>query len=150
MDASTEKTGTIVVGVDGDDSVDALRWAATQAELSGSSLEVITSWTWPTAWGREPTWPPGWDPDEQTRKQLAEVVEGILGPHPGLEVRQVVVEGHAAPVLIAAAEHADLLVIGSHGHGAIAGMFLGSVSMHCVAQAPCPVVVVHRRVPKVG
>ncbi len=145
MDEGNEKTGVIVVGVDGEDSADALRWAATQAELSRSSLEVITCWTWPTAWGREPTWPPGWDPDEQSRKQLAELVESTLGSQPRVEVRQVAVEGHAVPVLIAAAGHADLLVVGSHGHGAFAGMFLGSVSMHCVAQAPCPVVVVHYR-----
>jgi len=145
MDADKEKTNVIVVGVDGPHSVPALRWAAAQAQLADASLEVVTAWMWPTVWGREPTWPPGWDPDEQARRQLAELVESALGPAPGPEVRRVVVEGHAAPVLVAAAGHADLLVVGGHGHGAFAGMFLGSVSMHCVAQAPCPVVVVHDR-----
>ncbi len=145
MNAGTEKSSVIVVGVDGRDSDDALLWAATQATLAGASLEAITAWTWPTAWGREPTWPPGFDPEEQTRAQLAEAVDRVLGSDRSLEVRQVVLEGHPAPVLVAAAAHAGLLVVGSHGHGAFAGMFLGSVSMHCVAQASCPVVVVPRR-----
>jgi nucleotide-binding universal stress UspA family protein len=145
MDTGIEKTGVIVVGVDGSESVDALQWAAAQAKLAHASLEVITAWEWPTYWGREPEGPPGWEPEEQARKMLSEVVESVLGPHHSLEVRHVVVEGHPAPVLIAAAEHADLLVVGSHGHGGFADMLLGSVSMHCVIQARCPVVVVHPR-----
>jgi nucleotide-binding universal stress UspA family protein len=45
-------------------------------------------------------------------------------------------------VLLEAAHGADLLVIGSRGHGGFASMVLGSVSMHCVLHAPCPVTVV--------
>jgi nucleotide-binding universal stress UspA family protein len=40
---------------------------------------------------------------------------------------------------------ADLLVVGHRGHGAFTGMLLGSVSMHCVTNAACPVVVVRSR-----
>ena len=43
---------------------------------------------------------------------------------------------------IDAAHDADLLVVGSHGHGRFTGMLMGSVSTHCVEHAPCPVVVV--------
>jgi nucleotide-binding universal stress UspA family protein len=46
-------------------------------------------------------------------------------------------------VLLKAAEGADLLVVGSRGHGGFAGMLLGSVSEHVAAHSPCPVVVVH-------
>jgi nucleotide-binding universal stress UspA family protein len=143
MQARTEKSGLIVVGLDGVESVDALRWAAAQAELTGCSLEVITAWTMPTAWGREPVGPPGWEPEEQAKKMQAEVVESVLGPKPGVEVRQVVTEGHAAKVLVRASEHADLLVVGRRGHGTFTGALLGSVSMHCATHASCPVVVVH-------
>jgi len=146
MDVRSNKTGVIVVGVDGSDaSIDALEWAVAEAELAHASLEVVSAWSWPSAWGREPTWPPGFDPDEETRKKLAEVVEGAVGAPPKLDVRQVVVEGHAASVLVTAAEHGDLLVVGRRGHGAVTGALMGSVSMHCVAHAPCPVVVVHSR-----
>ena len=49
----------------------------------------------------------------------------------------------AAPALIDEAQGADLLVVGSKGHGAFTGMLVGSVSLHCVTSASCPVVVVH-------
>lgn len=143
MDSDVEKSGVIVVGVDGFHSVDALSWAAHQAMLTQATLKTVMAWTWPTYWGREPVGPPGWDPEEEARSILAEAVEAVLGPHPKLHVHQEVVEGHAVSVLIAAAEHADLLVVGSRGHGAFAGILLGSVSMHCIMHARCPVVVVH-------
>jgi nucleotide-binding universal stress UspA family protein len=149
MVTSSKKTDVILVGVDGSDSsLDALQWAADQAKLAHASLEVLSAWEWPSVWGREPTWPPGWDPDEQTRKQLAKVVEAVLESTHKLDVRQVVVEGHAAPALVTAAEHADLLVVGRRGHRSVAGVLLGSVSMHCVTHAQCPVVVAHHRLPK--
>jgi len=51
-------------------------------------------------------------------------------------------EGDAAQILIAAAAGADLLVVGSRGHGGFTEALLGSVSQHCVHHAPCPVVIV--------
>jgi nucleotide-binding universal stress UspA family protein len=50
--------------------------------------------------------------------------------------------GHPAQALIEASKEADLLVVGRHGRGAFTGMLLGSVSIHCVTGAFCPVVVV--------
>ena len=47
------------------------------------------------------------------------------------------VRGHAADVLIKASHDADLLVVGSRGHGTVAGMPVGSVSQHCVHHATC-------------
>jgi nucleotide-binding universal stress UspA family protein len=58
-----------------------------------------------------------------------------------IEVRRSVIEGHPAPVLEAFSKTADLLVIGSHGHGEFTGMLLGSVSEHCITHCHCPVVV---------
>jgi nucleotide-binding universal stress UspA family protein len=51
-------------------------------------------------------------------------------------------QGHPAAVLLDQAKDAELLVVGSHGHGGLAGAILGSVSQRCTQHATCPVVVV--------
>ena len=48
----------------------------------------------------------------------------------------------AAQVLVDEADGADLLVVGSRGHGGFAGLLLGSVSQQCAHHAPCPVVII--------
>ena len=53
------------------------------------------------------------------------------------------INGHPAPVLVEASKGADLLVVGSRGHGEFVGMLIGSVSEYCVTNAHCPVLV-HR------
>lgn len=57
-------------------------------------------------------------------------------------------QGRPVTVLLDAAADAELLVVGSRGHGGFAGMLLGSVGEHVVAHAPCAVVVV--RQPRTG
>ena len=59
-----------------------------------------------------------------------------------MDVRNSIEQGNPAKVLIELSGGADLLVVGSRGHGGFAGMLLGSVSQHLVAHAACPVVVV--------
>jgi nucleotide-binding universal stress UspA family protein len=53
-----------------------------------------------------------------------------------------VVQGHPAQVLLDASAGAELLVIGSRGHGGFVGAMLGSVGQHCVHHATCPVVII--------
>jgi nucleotide-binding universal stress UspA family protein len=57
-------------------------------------------------------------------------------------ITQAVVEGHAARVLLDIVTDTDLLVVGSRGHGELAGTLLGSISQHLAAHASCPVVIV--------
>lgn len=133
----------IVVGVDGSaSSVRALEWAARQAELTHDVLEVVTTWEWPTNYGWSASVPEGWDPQADATKILDEIIGKLHQAHPDVVVRSEVVEGHPAPVLIGASRGAELLVVGSRGHGEFAGMLLGSVGEHCVTHAHCPVLIV--------
>lgn len=136
-------TGTIVVGVDGSPaSAQALRWAVSMAKLTGEEVHAVTAWMPPTAYG----WGPVIDEvdwEENGRTVLAEAVKDALDGEDAGRVRQDVVRGHPAQVLIDAARDAALLVVGNRGHGGFAGMLLGSVSRHVSAHARCPVLVVH-------
>jgi nucleotide-binding universal stress UspA family protein len=60
----------------------------------------------------------------------------------GVEVTTEVIEGHAGERLIALSKEAELLVVGSRGHGGFMGLLLGSVTTYVVNHAVCPVVVV--------
>ena len=60
----------------------------------------------------------------------------------GIDVRGELVEGPPASGLLEAARDADLLVVGSRGHGGFASLLLGSVSQQVSHHAPCPVVIV--------
>jgi nucleotide-binding universal stress UspA family protein len=147
---SADKVPRIVAGVDGSPpSVHALRWAARQAELSGGTLDAVIAWEFPMAAGGM-----GWAPvsgiddtdyAELAAKALSSAVDEV-NPPPGVTVRQVVVEGNPAQVLLDAAKEADLLVVGNRGHGGFADALIGSVSVRCLHHATCPVVVV--RTPK--
>jgi nucleotide-binding universal stress UspA family protein len=62
---------------------------------------------------------------------------------PGADVHGEVRYGHPVEVLIDESGHADVLVVGRRGHEGFLAKHLGSVSLHCVNAARCPVVVVH-------
>ena len=57
-------------------------------------------------------------------------------------VTSLVIPGRPGHVLVEASQHAQLLVVGSHGHGDLIGKLIDSASAHCVYHAGCPVVVV--------
>ena len=79
---------------------------------------------------------------ELRKHQLTREFRETLGDTPGIEVRTEVVDGSPAKALIDASQRADLLVVGTRGHGGFAGMLLGSVSQHVTAHAACAVTVV--------
>lgn len=62
------------------------------------------------------------------------------------KVERVIEHGDAGAALcrLAEARGADLLVVGSRGHGRFRRALLGSVSSYAVNNAPCPVIVVRR------
>jgi nucleotide-binding universal stress UspA family protein len=140
----------IVVGVDGSPaSRTALEWASDEAVRHGSELVVLTAWlpTPPPLAGTSSTVPTHGaidareDARETAKQLLMETIRDVLGEDPPVLVHPQVKEGHAAKLLIDLSEDADLLVVGSRGHGGFAGMLLGSVSQHVAAYAKCTVVV---------
>lgn len=141
--SGTDGKARIVVGVDGSESSnEALEWAARQAELTGSEIEAITAWQFPMSYGYPMPIPPDFDAKADATTVVEKAVGELRAAHPGVEIHTSVIEGHAAEVLLDASNGAALLVVGSRGHGQVAGMLLGSVSGHCAARAHCPVVVV--------
>jgi nucleotide-binding universal stress UspA family protein len=141
-DADSGTQPRIVVGVDGSaQSRSALRWAARQAQLVGGRLDVITTWQLPTAFGWVPPYPPEFNPAQDAQRAAEEEVREVLSDFPDVKAQITVVEGHPVPPLLKASEGADLLVVGSRGHGEYVGMLIGSVSQHCVTEAHCPVLV---------
>ncbi len=131
----------IVVGVDGSDSSQAaLRWALHQAKLVGGRVEAVTAWHYPASYGWGPA---GIDSDFEgdARRILAEALTAVAVAEAGIPVLSLVTEGYPADVLLHAAKGADLLVIGRRGHGGLTSALLGSVSLHCVLHAHCPVLV---------
>lgn len=135
----------IVVGVDlTSDSLTALRWAAREARLRGTRLQVVR------ACERAGRWAAPYIPhSRRTRKdedsataaaRLADAVQTVLGPTPSITVMLEVAEGLAARVLLDRAEGAELLVL---GRAVCAGQdVIGPVARACLRHPPCPVVVV--------
>ena len=79
MSPEREKAHRIVVGIDGSvSSIAALEWAADQAELTGSALEVLVTWEWPYGYGWAPV-PNNYDPAHDARKFLTDALVPISG-----------------------------------------------------------------------
>ena len=139
-------SGRIVVGVDGSAPADAaLRWAIRQAELTGDAIEAVIAWQFPVI-GASYGWAgvavtEGMDLSAIAEKTLDEAISKATGPDSAVTVERKVIEGYAPSVLVEESANADLLVVGSRGHGTFTEALLGSVSQHCSHHARCPVVI---------
>lgn len=135
----------IVVGVDGSDhSHRVLGFAVDEARRRGDRLLVVHAYSVPVYWG-VPEFgavvPP--QPPEDAIADADDLLDRFLADlPPDVEVERLVTQGPASAVLLEAAEGADLLIVGSRGHGGFVGLLLGSTSHQVVTHAPCPVVVV--------
>jgi nucleotide-binding universal stress UspA family protein len=133
----------IVVGYDGsEESGHALDKALAIARAGDGTLEVVTVSHVPVFYGGYPLGV-SWSPVDDARA----AAHGALSARFGEEIPDWVsvhgAEGSAAKILIDASEGAEMLVVGSRGHGGFAGLLLGSVSSACAEHAHCPVLVVH-------
>lgn len=142
----------IVVGVDHSEGAKAaLRFALEEAKLRQATLRVVHAWQYGYigATGLEGAYPAAGGDIKELRdaaeSALEETLRGSIRETDTVEIERRVVEGRAAAVLVDESRDADLLVVGSRGHGGFAGLLLGSVSQQCAHHAACPVVIVHRR-----
>jgi nucleotide-binding universal stress UspA family protein len=153
-------SNTIVVGVDGSEgSVVALRWALDEARLRGTSVRVVHAYRSPQlplteaqlgvagGMGMPVVVDEG---GEELRRTVETQARGVIDESvrgagedavDGLEIERVALEGPPAQTLIEAGRGAELLVVGSRGHGGFVGLLLGSVSQQCAHHPPCPVVI---------
>lgn len=134
-------TYRIVAGVDGSPGGErALRWAVHEAASRGGTVQAVAAYTFD-------------DIDASSlasRQRHQEAVEQMLGTQvvaalandPRVAVTTRVVFGSPTEVLLDSARNANLLVLGSHGHGRFFHAVLGSVAEACVRRAACPVVVI--------
>jgi nucleotide-binding universal stress UspA family protein len=132
-------TRPITAGVDGtEESLAALDWAAREAVRRGLPLRVVHAWRYAEALATA-------DRDTQhgwVSEGVAQAVHTVSERHPELAVSVDVVEGGAAHALAGAAAEAEMLVLGSRGHGPVVGFLLGSVGQQVIAEATRPVVLV--------
>ncbi|MFD8410969.1 universal stress protein [Streptomyces sp. NPDC059650] len=141
-------TPRIVVGLDGSPSSHAaLRWAVRYAGLVGGHVVAVTAWEVPgsASWSA-PAVDATFD-EEQAERSLVEEVRTVLGEDGASLVHERLVHGHPAEVLVAEAEGAEVLVVGSRGRGGFRRALLGSVSQQVALHAPCPVTIVRPDVP---
>ena len=145
----TTDQARIVVGIDGSAaSVEALRWGLRIAPTIGASIEAVMAWDMPVMYG----WnylPGDYHPGREADKSLTETVDAVVGSNRPVGLELAVVQGNPAKVLLDRSRGAQMLIVGSRGHGGFAGLLLGSVSSNCAEHATCPVLVVHGAPPAV-
>nr|WP_163549910.1 universal stress protein [Candidatus Frankia nodulisporulans] len=137
----------IVVGVDGSDpSCAAVRWAADQAIAREAPLYLINAYRVYIA----PFAPPTEyfvSLHQDAEQLLADTVTATLDDDLDLDLHLIAVDDSASRALLLAAQDAQLLVVGTRGHGGFAELVLGSTAHQCVLHAPCPVAVLHAQQP---
>jgi nucleotide-binding universal stress UspA family protein len=142
----------IIVGVDQSEGAkEALRFAFEEAQLRRATLRAVHAWQFGYigAAGIEGSVPVLGAELDDHRSAAGAVLDAMVReaiPDAGdIRIERRVVEGTAAAVLVEESRGADLLVVGSRGHGGFAQLLLGSVSQQCAHHAECPVVIVRPR-----
>jgi nucleotide-binding universal stress UspA family protein len=137
----------VTVGLDGSpESLAAADWAAHEALLRDAPLRLVHAWQWqpytysPLAGA---SLPPLDDPRSEWAERLPrETAARLAERHPGLHISAERIPEQPVTALLAAAEEADLLVLGSRGLGGVTGFIVGSVALAVVARTERPVVLV--------
>lgn len=152
-DPAANPAGALVVGYDGSAPAQAaLDWGMAEAALRGVPVVLLHAVMPPT-----PTSALGYavpvdlgavdDLQSAAGEVLQQAAQEAAERTPGVEVEALVQVGSPTAVLLEASRDADLVVVGSRGHGGFRGLILGSVGVQTATHADCPVVIV-RGVPE--
>jgi nucleotide-binding universal stress UspA family protein len=139
----------VVVGVDGSPVSDAAI-AFAFAAAAERAVPLIAVHTW---------WDTFLDPglitqlfrdEDQVYEQdvLAEHLAGWSEKYPQVQVQRIVTRDRPVHLLIEQSRRAQLVVVGSRGHGELAGLVLGSVSNALVHRSACPVAIARPNIPE--
>jgi nucleotide-binding universal stress UspA family protein len=138
----------VVVGVDGsEESMQAVSFAATEADWNGQELTVLHAFLNPrNLRGAMPADDITEAVLDEEKIVLAETVAGLAENYPDLVVHQVLAsEKEPAKALVEAAANASLLVLGSRGRGSFKRLLLGSTAHAVLTKLPCPTVITRVR-----
>lgn len=141
-DASIEGLTRIVVAIDGStNSLAAAAWALRFA-TSNMVVEFVSVWdVTPVAVGADQFFfPEAIDLAQERFEHQISVLRSTVCDR--LDIRATFVRGHPRGDLEAAAEGADLFVMGARGHGAVGAAVLGSVSTWLLHNLACPMIVI--------
>ena len=138
---------TVKVGYSGGDtSKEAVAWAATEAEVRGAALQIVTCVDMPVVSGEAAL---GWNSGaayEAIRESSMSTSEAmttkVRAEHPALTVTAEVVPGPAASALLTDTAPSDLIVVGASSHEGVAAFWLGTTPRQIVHNSPCPVAVI--------
>lgn len=152
---SSSSTFVIVVGFDGSGhSQVALKWAMEEARQREAELRLVTAWSnLPLSWYPAvlETAIGGIAVPEDSPEQIAGALQAAalkMAAAEGLAATGQVVHNHSpASAILAAAQDANLIVVGSRGHGGFSDLHLGSVSSQVIHHAPCSVLVTRPKTP---
>lgn len=126
----------VVAGVDGSGAAEGVLEAAfAAARQRGVILVAIRSYLPSAAL-------PADEQDTLERAVLLDQVAPWRAKYPDVTVETLVAHGGAAAVLVGVSHSAQLVVVGSRGHGVIAGTLLGSTGLQLLHHAECPVLIV--------
>lgn len=138
---------TIVVATDGSPAARAaVARALEEARLTNAALELVSAWSTPVTGAMGVPTYMSEDVFYATRDAMADILAEAKArvAAQGVTAETHLVAGDPAAEICRLAEerHADLIVMGSRGHGPLAAALLGSVAAHVVQHAHCPVMVV--------